>query len=120
LLPLLLLTRRQHEGQRGKEPCLTNAFLITIFTSLGYTRCSGESAPEANMRQLVYVSAASRELDDRDLEQILDASRRNNPKHDVTGMLLAITLDFYRFWKGPAKASNMSLHESRRTRATNP
>ncbi|MEY4878984.1 MAG: hypothetical protein RJB62_453 [Pseudomonadota bacterium] len=56
------------------------------------------------MRQLVYVSAASRELNDRDLEQILDASRRNNPKHDVTGMLLVIDLGFLQILEGPRQS----------------
>ena len=65
------------------------------------------------MRQLVYVSAASRELyvsaasrelNDRDLEQILDASRRNNPKHDVTGMPLVIDLGFLQILEGPRQS----------------
>jgi len=37
---------------------------------------------------LTYVSFATREMGEDDLKDILAASRRNNPKQDITGMLL--------------------------------
>jgi len=54
------------------------------------------------MRQLVYVSAASRALAPADLDTILTSARRANPLHDVTGMLLYIDLDFLQVLEGPA------------------
>ena len=53
------------------------------------------------MRQLVYVSAAARVLSAEDLEQILYASRHNNPASDVTGMLLHIDSGFLQILEGP-------------------
>jgi len=40
------------------------------------------------MHQLLYTSSTLRDFDDAQLENILAASRRNNPKLGVTGMLL--------------------------------
>ncbi|HXM00556.1 MAG TPA: BLUF domain-containing protein [Rhizomicrobium sp.] len=54
------------------------------------------------MRQLVYVSAASRTLSPADLDSILASARRANPQHDVTGMLLYIDLGFLQVLEGPA------------------
>lgn len=40
------------------------------------------------MHYLVYISAAAYLMDDEDLTEILEVSRRNNTKLDVTGLLL--------------------------------
>lgn len=40
------------------------------------------------MISLVYVSSASHDMHDDELKAILEVSRRNNEKRDVTGMLL--------------------------------
>jgi hypothetical protein len=40
------------------------------------------------MIQLLYVSGASREMSERDLEDILRTSRKNNRDNGITGMLL--------------------------------
>jgi hypothetical protein len=56
------------------------------------------------MYQLVYVSAASTALSDTDLNQILDASRRNNRPRDITGMLLLIDQGFLQVLEGPKQA----------------
>jgi hypothetical protein len=43
---------------------------------------------DAAMHQLLYASSTSRDCSEQQLEEILTASRRNNPKLGVTGMLL--------------------------------
>ena len=53
------------------------------------------------MRQLLYVSTAARGFDEAGLEDILAAARRNNPHHDVTGMLLYLNGAFMQVLEGP-------------------
>ena len=53
------------------------------------------------MRQLIYVSAASWQLGQKEIDDILDTARRNNPAHGVTGMLLYIDLGFFQILEGP-------------------
>ena len=55
------------------------------------------------MRQLMYVSAASRKLGHQEIEAILGSARRNNPAQGVTGMLLSIDLGFLQILEGPAE-----------------
>ncbi len=43
---------------------------------------------EGQIFSLIYVSSASRLLDDVELEEILRVSRQNNQRDDITGMLL--------------------------------
>jgi hypothetical protein len=59
---------------------------------------------EISMHQLVYVSAASWAMSDADLNEILDASRRNNRQSGVTGMLLHIDRGFLQVLEGPKAA----------------
>lgn len=47
-----------------------------------------EGAPPEPLIQLVYASAATRQLSTEDLDEILDAARRNNGAAGITGMLL--------------------------------
>ena len=56
------------------------------------------------MHQLVYVSAASWAMSNDDLNGILDASRRNNGRDGVTGMLLYIDGGFLQVLEGPKAA----------------
>ena len=53
------------------------------------------------MRQMIYVSAASWQLGQKEIDDILGAARRNNPAHGVTGMLLYIDLGFFQILEGP-------------------
>ncbi|MGA7675304.1 MAG: BLUF domain-containing protein [Rhizomicrobium sp.] len=56
------------------------------------------------MHQLVYVSTASWAMSNADLNEILDASRRNNRVNGVTGMLLHIDRGFLQVLEGPKAA----------------
>lgn len=56
------------------------------------------------LNMLVYVSSASPRFADGDLDLILEASRRNNPSCDVTGMLLFADGNFFQVLEGPAEA----------------
>jgi hypothetical protein len=56
------------------------------------------------MHQLVYVSAASWAMSNAELNEILDASRRNNRRSAVTGMLLHIDRGFLQVLEGPKAA----------------
>ena len=47
-----------------------------------------ENATSAPVFQLVYVSAATRELSDKELVQLLEKARRRNSDRGVTGMLI--------------------------------
>lgn len=55
------------------------------------------------MFQLLYVSGASKPIDDTDIDQILAASRKNNAHLDVTGMLLFAEGAFIQILEGPEK-----------------
>ena len=54
------------------------------------------------MRQLLYASNTSRGQSDAVLESILDASRRNNAKTGITGVLLYIEGGFMQILEGDA------------------
>ncbi|WP_420408552.1 BLUF domain-containing protein [Hoeflea sp.] len=54
------------------------------------------------MIQLLYVSGASREMSERDLDNILHTSRTNNRRNDVTGMLLWADGVFIQILEGDA------------------
>ena len=56
------------------------------------------------MHQLVYVSTASWAMSDADLNDILDASRRNNRTKSVTGLLLYLDHGFLQVLEGPKAA----------------
>ncbi len=50
---------------------------------------------------LVYVSSATQLLSEEKLLEILEASRRNNQKQDITGLLLYKDGNFMQFLEGP-------------------
>lgn len=56
------------------------------------------------MYQLVYVSEATRSLSNDELLEVLNVSRRNNPKVDVTGLLLYQNQQFVQVLEGPEAA----------------
>ena len=56
------------------------------------------------VKQIVYVSAARRDLDENEFARILTTARRRNAENGVTGMLLTIDQGFLQVLKGPADA----------------
>jgi hypothetical protein len=54
--------------------------------------------------QLMYVSTAAWKLDSGELTAILDASRRNNRRLNVTGLLLHLDHGFLQILEGPEAA----------------
>jgi hypothetical protein len=63
-----------------------------------------------DLHHLVYLSAATDAFSDDDLTDILAASRRNNPKRDITGMLLYSGGGFIQVLEG-AKKEVFDLYE---------
>ncbi len=63
-----------------------------------------------DLYHLVYLSAATDEFSEDDLTDILAASRRNNPKRDITGMLLYSDGGFIQALEGP-KQEVLDLYE---------
>jgi hypothetical protein len=53
---------------------------------------------------LVYVSSAVNLFSDEDLIQLLEVSRRNNEKAEITGLLLYSSGNFMQTLEGPEKA----------------
>ncbi len=53
------------------------------------------------MFRLIYMSRASREMSQTDLDSILDAARHNNSKVDVSGVLLYADGTFFQVLEGP-------------------
>lgn len=51
-----------------------------------------------------YVSAKTRHIDREELGQLLQTSRRNNIRSDVTGILLDSSQFFFQILEGPAEA----------------
>lgn len=51
--------------------------------------------------RLVYSSSRDEKCDEKCIENILESSRRNNPKHDITGMLLHTDKRFLQVLEGP-------------------
>lgn len=56
------------------------------------------------MIYLVYISSAVRLLEDRELQQLADACRRNNASHGITGMLLYKGGNFMQLLEGEEAA----------------
>ena len=50
---------------------------------------------------LVYISDATKGLTEQDLQEILTASRKNNPANNITGMLLYKDGEFMQVLEGP-------------------
>lgn len=52
--------------------------------------------------QLTYISTRHPQMADSEVERILAASRRNNPRHEITGFLLFNGRRFLQHLEGPA------------------
>lgn len=53
------------------------------------------------LKQIVYVSAAQRHLNEREYARILDSAQRHNTENGVTGLLLCIDSGFFQVLEGP-------------------
>jgi hypothetical protein len=58
----------------------------------------------AQLRRLIYISSATREFGQAELDQILARSRANNSAHGLTGMLLFHDGCFFQVLEGDAAA----------------
>jgi hypothetical protein len=65
--------------------------------------------PTDQLISTIYVSSASRPLDKDEMLQILRASRRNNEKMGVSGMLLHRDGNFMQVLEGPQEAVNQLI-----------
>ncbi len=63
-----------------------------------------KDAAQSELRQMLYLSAAVRLMDDAELAEILAVSRRNNTRDGVSGMLLYDAGNFVQFLEGPPDA----------------
>lgn len=61
------------------------------------------------MKQILYVSGATPPLSDADIESILEASRRNNERAGITGMLLWADGPFLQILEGEAEVLDLTL-----------
>ena len=67
-----------------------------------------------HLRQLIYVSSATRLLREPELLEILECARENNAPLDVTGMLLYAEGSFIQVLEGEAPAVEKLLRKIRR------
>lgn len=58
------------------------------------------------MHYLIYISSATKLLDEKELDGILKSSRQNNLKDDITGMLIYIDGNFIQLLEGEEKTVN--------------
>jgi hypothetical protein len=61
-------------------------------------------APESVLLQLVYISSARQPITASICENVLSASRTNNARHGITGLLVAGERRFLQALEGPADA----------------
>ncbi len=54
-----------------------------------------------SLTQLVYTSIRNENCDDAEIQNILDACKRNNPSKDITGVLLHSENRFIQYLEGP-------------------
>ncbi len=62
-----------------------------------------------DLKQLIYISNAIDRISNIDLVHILEASRRNNERLALTGMLLFVDGDFCQTLEGPSQALSEML-----------
>jgi hypothetical protein len=60
----------------------------------------------SNLSYLIYVSTESRPLSQNDIDNILKASKVNNPGNQITGMLLYVEGRFFQVLEGAETALN--------------
>jgi hypothetical protein len=56
--------------------------------------------PKSNMYFLIYSSKADSELDEKELKKILETSKHNNQKRDITGLLILYKDTFIQMLEG--------------------
>jgi putative two-component system response regulator len=90
------------------DPALVKLFqeLLPEFARIRelYADVPADEGLTGNLVQLVYVSTATRELDEAELRRILEASQRHNVVQEVTGMLLYSQGSFMQVLEGEASA----------------
>jgi hypothetical protein len=59
-----------------------------------------------DMVRLIYFSELSQNIKRKDLENIVESSRKNNPRHGITGMLCYDPKFFLQWIEGPRNAVN--------------
>lgn len=67
-----------------------------------------------SMLSLVYVSSASRQVDEKDLMQLITAARKNNEANQITGLLLYKDGNFMQAIEGPDDAVEKLFDHVRR------
>jgi len=55
------------------------------------------------MKRVRYISSFARPLNEKDIDEIVASSQRNNPTRNITGMLVATGDLFYQLLEGPEK-----------------
>jgi hypothetical protein len=60
--------------------------------------------------QLIYVSTATRDLDDHEIRRVLDSSLAHNQSHEVTGMLLYSWGSFMQVLEGTESAVQETMY----------
>ncbi len=63
------------------------------------------------MRQFVYISTAAPDLGQVDIENILEASARNNPERGITGFLIFNGRNFLQLVEGPKDSLDSLMAE---------
>lgn len=66
-----------------------------------------------SLRQIIYISSASKSFKESDLKDILETSVRNNEKFDVSGLLLYNDLTFLQVLEGGSVALDTLLQKIR-------
>ncbi|MEM1409387.1 MAG: BLUF domain-containing protein [Pseudomonadota bacterium] len=67
------------------------------------------------MRRVVYISRATSEITDQDLNDIIEESRRSNAKIDVTGVLIHHQGRFFQCIEGPHQKVSELLEKIERS-----
>ena len=70
---------------------------------------SDEGDDSAAIRQVIYISQATRSIPPDELNDLVAIASRNNRRHDVTGALLYIESSFIQVLEGGTKAINRLL-----------
>ncbi len=71
-------------------------------------------APVEQLVAVVYVSSATKHLEENEILEILSVARRNNQELDITGMLLYRDGNFLQVLEGPASAVESLIQKIKR------
>lgn len=99
--------------QAQTEPSgLTSTWKRQILSSTGTDRRYGAEHTHQDtmsLTQLIYVSTAAHELDDKEIRKILDSSIRHNTPQEVTGLLLYFDGSFMQVLEGEKVAVDETM-----------